>query len=195
MENIKILDVNEAKGRRIQLSNYTHIRAYHACRTEDEQIFRTQGLKPYTRNEALEVAIRKLEHNYADKKAIETEFNALWESNTPTKVWLMLETTEFLSMSTHYLIYGSEFLNALAMRLGCRDRLKKFGKPMIIACNVPISDISSCWLNDLEPDIKNKNIGHRSIAVNAVAPENVVAISYPTGPVRDPYSWGYYKLG
>ena len=192
MADVKILNVKDVQGKDIRLNNYTHIRAYHACRARDEQIFRTQGLKPYTRDEALEVAIRKLEHNYANKKTIETEFYALWKSNTPTKVWLMLETNEFFSTSTHYLIYGSEFLN---VHLGCRDRLKKFGKPMIIACNVPISDISSCWLNDLETDIKNKNTGHRSIAVNAVTPENVVAISCPTGSVRDPYSLGHYKLG
>lgn len=195
MDNINILDVNEVKGKRIQLSNYTHIRAYHACRAEDEQIFRTHGLKPYTRDEALEVAVRKLEHNYVNRKAIEIEFNALWESNTPTKVWLMLDPTELLSISTHYLIYGSEFLNALAMRLGCRNRLKEFGKPMIIACNVPISDISLCWLNDLEQDIKNKDTAHRSIAVSTVTPENVIEINYPSGFVRDPYSWIKYKLG
>ena len=195
MESIKILDVNEAKGRRIRLINYTHIRAFHACRADDEHIFRVQGLKPYTKDEALEVAIRKLENKYVSKTAVETEFNNLWESNTPTKVWLMLETTEFLSTSPHYLIYGSEFMNALAMRLGCRDILKEFGKPMIVACNIPIPDISSCWLNDLELDIKNQNTRHRSIAVNAVTPENVVAISYPTGSVRDPYSWCSYKLG
>lgn len=177
------------------MSDYTHIRTYHACRAEDEQIFETQGLKPYSKDEALEVAIQRLEHKHVSAKIIETKFITLWEEYTPTKVWLMLETTEFLSTSTHYLIYGSEFLNALAMRLGCRDRLKEFGKPMIVACNIPISDISSCWLNDLELDIKNQNTGHRSIAVNAVALENVVAISYPTGSVRDPYSWGSYKLG
>ena len=195
MENIKVLDVNEAKGRRIRLRNYTHIRAFHACRAEDEQTFRVQGLKPYAKDEALEIAIRKLEHEYVSKKAIETEFNTLWESNTPTKVWLMLETAEFLSKSTHYLIYGSEFLNALAMRLGCRDRLKEIGKPIIVECIVPIADISSCWLSDLEKNIKSRNTEHRSIAVSTVTPENIIEIHYPTGYVCDPYSWGKYRLG
>ena len=195
MSNVKILNVKEVQGKNIRLSNYTHIRAYHACRAEDEQIFRVQGLKPYSKKDALEIAIRKLEHEYVSKKAIETEFNTLWESNTPTKVWLMLETTDFLSTSTHYLIYGSEFLNALAMRLGCRDRLKGIGKPIIVECIVPIADISSCWLSDLEQDIKNKNTENRSIAVSTVAPENIIEIHYPTGYVRDPYSWGKYKLG
>ena len=110
-------------------------------------------------------------------------------------IYSLLETTEFFDTSTHYLIYGSEFINALAMHLGCRDRLKEIGKPMIVACNVPISDISACWLNDLEQDIRNRCTEHRAIAVNVIAPENILDISYPTGSVRDPYSWGHYKLG
>ncbi len=195
MADMKILDVKQVQGRKVLLSNYTHIRAYHACRAEDELAFRARGIKPYTKKEALESAIRKLECEHITKQAIEAKFNTLWKTTANTKVWLMLEPAEFLSISTHYLIYGSEFINALAMHLGCRDRLKEIGKPMIIACNVPISDISSCWLADLEQDIKNKNTEHRSIAVNAVTPENVIAISYPTGFVRDPYSWSSYKLG
>ena len=107
----------------------------------------------------------------------------------------MLQTEEFLSASTHYLIYGSEFLNALAMRLGCRDKLSRIGKPMIVVCTIPITDISSCWLSDLEQDIKNRNTGNRSIAVRSVAPKNIVDILYPTEYVHDPYSWCLVKLG
>ena len=195
MADVKILNVKEVQGKNIRLSDYTHIRAYHACRAEDEQIFRTQGLKPYTKDEALSVAIHKLKSERVSKQAIETKFNDLWKENAHTRVWLMLETAEFFDASTQYLIYGSEFINALAMHLGCRDRLKENGKPMIVACNVPISDISSCWLNDLEQDIRDRNTEHRAIAVNVIAPENVFDISYPTGSVQDPYYWGHYKLG
>ena len=117
MADVKILNVKEVQGKNIRLSDYTHIRAYHACRAEDEQIFRTQGLKPYTKDEALEVAIHKLKSERVSKQAIETKFNDLWKENAHTRVWLMLETAEFLDASTHYLIYGSEFINALAMHL------------------------------------------------------------------------------
>ena len=195
MADVKILNVKEAQGKNIRLSDYTHIRAYHACRAEDEQIFRTQGLKPYTTDEALAVAIHKLKSECVSNQAIETKFYTLWKENAHTQVWLMLETTEFFDTSTHYLIYGSEFINALAMHLGCRDILKENGNPMIVACNVPISDISSCWLNDLEQDIRDRSTEHRAIAVNVIAPENVFDISYPAGSVRDPYSGGHYKLG
>ena len=192
---MKILDINEVRGRKIRLSDYTHIRAYHACRAEGEDIFRTQGLKPYTKDKALAVAIRKLENHRTSKEAIEAKFHELWEESISARVWLMLETTELLSTSGHYLIYGSEFINALAMHLGCRERLKEIGTPMIITCNVPIADISPRWLSDLEQDIKSWNTANRSIAVNKVAAENICGIIYPTGYVRDPYLWSFYKLG
>ena len=148
----RVLDVCTVGGKKIRLSNYTHILAFHACREEDERVFRTQGLRPYTRAEALAAAIQKLEGDRVSREQIEAAFNILWEetqTSRPARVWLMLQTEEFLSASTHYLIYGSEFLNALAMRLGCRDKLSRIGKPMIVVCTIPITDISSCWLSDL----------------------------------------------
>ena len=192
---MKILNINEVRGRKIQLSNYTHIRAYHACRAENEDIFRTQGLKPYTKDEALAVAIRKLENQRTSKEAIEAKFHELWEERISARVWLMPETTELLSTSGHYLIYGSEFINALAMHLGCRERLKEIGTPMIITCNVPIADMSPCWLSELEQDIKSGNTANRSIAVNKIVPENICDIIYPTGYIRDPYLCSFFKLG
>lgn len=36
-----------------------------------------------------------------------------------------MNKNDLLTYSGHYLIYGSEFINAQAMNLGCRDRLKK----------------------------------------------------------------------
>ena len=191
--DMNILDINKVQGKRIKLSNYTHVLAYHACRAEDEQIFRTQGLKPYTKDEALSAAVHKLESTRVSRKDIEAKFEELWGKQAKS-VYLMLETTELLRASCHYLIYGSEFINALAMQLGCRDRLKEIGKPMFVVCAVPISDIHKDWLDGLEQAIKRKDTANRSIAVSRVAAENVVDVIYPTGVVRDPYSWRNYKL-
>ena len=190
---MKILDVKKEHGKKIKLANYTHLLAYHACRAEDEQIFRTQGLKPYTRGEALSAAIHKLESTRVSRKDIETKFEELWGKQAKS-VYLMLETTELLGASCHYLIYGSEFINALAMHLGCRDRLKEIGKPMFVVCAVPISDIHKDWLEGLEQAIRRKDTADRVIAVSSVAAENVIDIIYPTDTVRDPYSWCHYKL-
>ena len=190
---MKILDVKKAHGKKINLTDYTHLLAYHACRAEDEQVFRTQGLKPYTKDEALSAAIHKLKCDRVCKESIETKFEELWGKQAKS-VYLMLEKTELLGTSCHYLIYGSEFINALAMHLGCRDRLKEIGKPMFVVCAVPISDIHKDWLEGLEQSIRRKDTADRAIAVSRVTAENVIDIIYPTDTVRDPYSWCHYKL-
>lgn len=193
MESKRILDINKVQGKKIQLADYTHLLAYHACRAEDERFFRTQGLKPYTKDEALSVAIQKLECACVCQEDIKIKFEELWGTQ-PKNVYLMLETTELLGTSCHYLIYGSEFINALAMHLGCRDRLRKIGKPMFVVCTVPISDIHKDWLDGLEQAIRWKDTANRSIAVGRVLAENVIDIIYPNDTVRNPYTWCHYKL-
>ena len=71
MSEINILDVSKVQGKKIKLSDYTHIFAYHACREENKQIFFNEGLRPFTKEKALATAIRKLESQYIDKKKIE----------------------------------------------------------------------------------------------------------------------------
>lgn len=198
MPEMIILDVNAVSGKSVSLKNYTHIQAYHACRATDERSFRVHGLKPYTQMEALEEAVQILQSERVDRDKIESKFYPLWDevyASSPSRVWLMLNTKEFLGESCHYLIYGSEFMNALAMRLGCRNKLTEIGKPMIIKCAIPISDISSLWLKDLGRDIASHNIDHRSIAVNSVVPEHIIDFICPTGYVKDPYSYAKIKLG
>lgn len=198
LSKMKLLDVNAVSGTSISLKDYTHILAYHACRAANEQCFRVQGLKPYTQTEALEEAVQKLESEHVDKDKIESIFYPLWDeiyASLPSRVWLMLNTKEFLGESSHYLIYGSEFLNVIAMELGCRDKLSQIGKPMIIKCAVPISEIPSIWLENLEQDILMRDTDNRSIAVSAVSPECIIDILYPTGYVRDPYSYAKINLG
>ena len=189
---MRVPDVTKAAGTKVRLSDYSHIIAFHACRIEDEQVYRTRGLWPYTRETALVEAYRKLEGSRVSKERIDKEFAPLWEeveSFGPKRVWLMLETRAFLQESCHYLLYGSEFMNALAMRLGCRERLMSIGKPAFIQCAVPLADIAPCWLNGLESSIKHRGTSLSSIAVPYIAPENILDITYPTGIVQNPYTY------
>lgn len=67
--------------------------------------------------------------------------------------------------------YGSEFLNALSMYLGCRSKLKKIGRPTIVICDVPLADISKVWLNGLEEAVESGDSSIYLIAVSSVAPQ------------------------
>lgn len=193
----KVLNVADVQGQKVSLSDYTHIRAYHACRPIDVNSYKENGVHPFSREEALQEAIHKLSDERITPEKICEEFDKLWEDiyhDTSPKVWLMLETEELLQQSTHYLLYGSEFLNALAMQLWCREKLRKVGTPTLVICDVPLEDISDVWLKDLEKDIRHKATSERSIAVSAVAPENIVDFIYPDGWVIDPYSWRKVRL-
>lgn len=197
MATKRVLKTEECKGQEIILSDYTHLRAYHACRPENIQTYIHEGLLPFSRETALDDAIRKLVGGRVTATNIRTQFEAIWqESDTSqhSRVWLALEKSELLEWSCHYLIYGSELLNALAMNLGCRDRLKRIGRPTIVVCDVPIEDISSTWLNGLEEALWEGETSMRSIAVFKVEPQNVVNFLYPTGWVNDPYTRMRYKL-
>lgn len=197
MEQKKVLETEKCKGKKIHLSNYTHLRAYHACRPENIQVYRDEGLIPYDKKAALEDAIQKLSGGKVSAEKVKAQFETMWEnseSNRHPRVWLAVEKSELLDASCHYLIYGSEFLNALSMHLGCRDKLKSIGQPTIVVCDVPLKDISEVWLDGLEEAIKNKSSSMRSIAVSSVVPQNIVDFIHPTGLVNDPYTGMKYSL-
>lgn len=87
----------------------------------------------------------------SENTAVE-KFNEEWNDfdDIHKKVWLEMNKNLLLEAASHYLIYGSEFINALAMQLGCRNRLKKIGVPTIFHCNIPIEDISVKTLEDIQ---------------------------------------------
>lgn len=197
MELKKVLDTVKYRGRKISLSNYTHLRAYHACRPENIKSYIGEGIVPFNKESSLAEATRKLSDDRVTIKKVQEQFNIMWEdsdANQHPKVWLALEKSELLGDSCHYLIYGSEFMNALAMHLGCRDKLKRIGRPTIVVCDVPLRDISETWLNGLEDAIQCGTSSMRSIAVASVVPKNVIDFIYPTDWVNDPYTGIRSKL-
>lgn len=160
--------------------------------------FRTQGLKQYTKEEALAEAVKKLESERIGRERVEKCFIINWKDSMISKfkgVYLILEKEELLDDLSNYLIYGSEFIYSLAEELDCRETLKTIGKSMIVVCTVPISEIEADWLVDLEQYIKDNDVNDCSIAVSSVAPENIIDILYTEGYVRAPYNKTKYLFG
>lgn len=126
----KVLLTEKNKGEKITLSNYTHIRAYHACRIEDIEAYKKNGIVPFTEQSAIEDAVKKLSDERLTEDDVRAQAEKIWEEYGIYihKVWLSLEQSELLGDACHYLIYGSEFLNAVAAHLWCRDKLKTIGK-------------------------------------------------------------------
>lgn len=87
-----------------------------------------------------------------------------------------------------YSLYGSEFINELAMKLGCRSSLKNAGIPTIFHCDIPLEDISSSTVMEIETLIMSGYIQDISIAVNEVSSQDIVDYEHPK-QVPDPYCY------
>jgi len=193
-----VLITEECGGKDISIANYTHLRAYHACRLLDIETYKKEGIVPLVEQSAIEYAIKTLSDERLTEDRVRKKAEEIWigYGSNIHRVWLALEQSELLEEAGHYLIYGSEFLNAVAGHLLCRNKLKEIGRPTIIVCDVPLNKISDTWTNGLEQAIKDEETSSCSIAVDCVAPEDIVDFIYPTGYVVDPIlGCTKYRLG
>lgn len=176
----------------VDMSMYTHIRAYHACRPIDIESYMINGIKTIGRKLALEDAVKRIKAAYLIEDDVKKIFNKEWKNvdASDKKVWLAVNREILITDSGHYLIYGSEFINMLAMELECRDLLKNIGIPTIFICDIPLQDIKATWLSDVEQAI-NRCSDDISIFVDVVRPENIIEYEHPK-EIPDPY-YGFLK--
>lgn len=173
---------------------YTHLRAFHACRPLRISDYLNNGITPISYKSALKDTKDRVVCDYISKEDAISEFKKEWSKfdDIHKRVWLQIDKDELLGMSSHYLIYGSEFINALAMNLGCRSRLKEIGIPTIFYCDIPIRDVAQKDIDEIQERINNRNVNNIGIAVDNVLPQNIVNYEHPIKRLTDPYG-GTYK--
>ena len=118
----------------------------------------------------------RIKSDYVDEEKIIEKFNGHWRDfdDMYKRVWMAVNKEVLLTLSGHYLIYGSEFISALAMELGCRSSLKNAGIPTIFHCDIPLGDISSSKVTEIETLITSGYIHDITIAVSEVSSQDIV---------------------
>lgn len=175
-------------GKKVDISKYTHIRAYHACRIEDKCLYQTKGLVPIDRDGALKKALRILMPFVKSKARIEKVFEKIWEEVDNHRVWFAFKKNELLRESSHYLIYGSEVLSAVANNLGYRNELRSIGIPYILTCEIRLSRI----LCDMTDSILY-NMGG-GFPVDNLPPDEIIKFEKQKSMVEDPYTKEFVAL-
>ncbi len=177
-------DLLKAGVESVDISTYTHIRAYHGCRPIAIDDYYDKGILPISAESAEnDVIIRLSGNGVTDEKIIEM-FEDEWFSvdNIHKKVWLALSKDELLGTCGHYVIYGSEFNYVVAAKLGIQEQLTKVGFPTIFACDIPIINITEGYLDCINNLLKNKDrnagvsvkgIVHSSEIVEHVHPKKI----------------------
>lgn len=130
-------------------SFYTHFKAFHGCRPESLSSYYEHGL----RGQNADSIIKKFRQLFADlpptslDQAIEKMKHR--ESSERGKIWLSVDDRQMVREFGHYIINGSEYLLALAARLGggrydedYRLRLRTIGIPTVLEVDIPIELIT-----------------------------------------------------
>ncbi|WP_183140923.1 MULTISPECIES: hypothetical protein [Pseudomonas syringae group] len=127
-------------------SFYTHFKAFHGCRPESLSSYYVDGLQ----GQNAEAIIQRFRSLFSDVPLVDLE-QAIEEmqhreSSEKGKVWLSGDDQEMLRGFGHYIINGSEYLLALAAKLGSvrddgedyRLRLRTIGIPTVLEVDIPI---------------------------------------------------------
>ena len=115
-----------------------------------------------------------------DNQAVNENIQTIYLHSLVDKaVWLAVNKEILLTDSSHYLIYGSEFINALAMELGCRSSLKETGIPTIFHCDVPVESISLKIIMDIEKLVQMGYVDDITIDVNGVDSQDIINYEHP----------------
>lgn len=176
-----ILEEHSERTHEVRLDEFTHIRAYHECRPLDIGDYLKFGIKPIDYNLALkDIKERVISDQITEEKAV-LILNDEWSDfeDIHKRVWLQMNKECLLTRAGHYLIYRSEFTNTVAMRLECRDKLKKVGIPTIFYCDIPLEDISCGAVQDSEQCCNRGNIEDIAFSVKAVEPKHIVGHEHP----------------
>ncbi len=176
------------------IDEYTHLRAFHACRPIKLSDYLDNGILPISYESALQDVRDRVVCDYVSEEDAILKFQEEWSEfeDIHKRVWLQMNKDLLLDTTSHYLIYGSEFINALAMQLGCRDKLKQIGIPTIFFCDIPVEDIVPMTLRDIQNVFNSGDTYDISFAVDKVLPQDIVDYEHPTKRLVDPYG-GTYK--
>jgi hypothetical protein len=187
-------------------NSYTHILTFHASRPVDVKSYYMNGLQKIS-FESLQNRFREIYLNGTFPEISETDIvdaiQSLSEDYSRNELYVTLDDREFISDCGHYLIYGSEYLSCLALRLkpeskyDYRSHLRTIGIPTIYKIKIPISmvhdDDLRClynvgvrhWIyNYLHKRSQSSSIDFTFLITDNIPAENVIDHWHPT-KIRD----------
>lgn len=172
---------------------YTHLRAFHACRPLRISDYLNNGIIPISYESALRDVKDRVVCDYVSEKEAILEYEEEWSEfdDMHKRVWVQMNKDLLLDTASHYLIYGSEFINVLAMNLGCRSRLRQIGIPTIFYCDIPMEDLTLVTLDGIQDCFKKGYTRDIGFSVSKVLPKNIVDYEHPTKRLNDPYGGTY----
>jgi hypothetical protein len=187
--------------------HFTAMRACHATRSADLAAYYSDGLRPLD-PEVVHIRAREIflggEFTELTDAHLEEAIKTVGSDLREGRVYFEANERLLIEDAGHYLLYGGEYLIAIAAHLpryrDYRQTLKRFGTPTMFVCDVPLTDIDGRIVlefagtalemmfqelldgEDFEPD------WHRGAGFcihRPLPPTNIVGHYHPT-KMRDP---------
>lgn len=174
-------------------SHYQFVRAFHGCRPESIESYKEHGLLPSDPALLNKLAFQLFPQK---KEAVQSIIQDLvtYQDCYEGNVYFCLQLEELVEDCGHYLLYGSEHLGAIGIRIGEPQVLRQRGRATIIECNVPTVDISiafkKCLIGQILKTIAVKYclrlrtpkiINFGFYISRKLEPENIIDFHFPTG--------------
>lgn len=135
--------------------NIKFVRAYHGCKPIDLTPYFKNGIIPLNMKEFISSTMRLLKEFDVTQNMVQEAIGEIRTECREGYAWFVLDDRLFFEGAGHYLIYGSELLQAVSGHIQrnhfkpTRSYLDKIGVPTILVCNVPVEMIDSDTLRGL----------------------------------------------
>lgn len=121
---------------------FTHWRAYHACRPRSLSSYQKNGITPLTRAFVISESVAMLKGHSSEELIRSVAAKIDLESREGNICLFTDPDSPMKSGQNHYLRCGSEIMQLITASLAPRQGiLARQGKPVIIQCKIPLSDI------------------------------------------------------
>lgn len=135
--------------------HFRAIRAVHGTKTSDVTRFYREGLRPLNPEE-FHVRARELflggRFPELDESCLQQAIRKVGSALREGRVYFEANEEMLVGDCGHYLVYGSEYLTALAAQIGVdrdyRQALTSDGRPVVLICDVPLDLVSEATLSE-----------------------------------------------
>jgi hypothetical protein len=185
-------------------TRYGFLRAYHGCRPVSLAPYYEKGLLPSSPAELQIIARSIFSNSEGIEKAIVDLANDdrySYEEHNSGKIFFCLTPEELTEDCGHYLLSGSEYLQAVAVRVNQQHVLRSRGKATLLECDIPMENIGDEWtlclageiLQQIGEGFLRQPLGSAGSSFGfwtavPLLPENIVGVTHPTG-IPNPHNY------
>lgn len=133
-------------------TRFAGVLAFHACRPASVREYLTRGISGH-QPKVLRARAHQVFGARFERATIDAAFNGV-HPGRPGMVFMAVDERTLTQDASHYLMYGSEYLNAVAARLDrenfgvARRLLARTGTPTIFACGLPWNRLNGYLASD-----------------------------------------------